>query len=162
MTPDKARWIAKLAQMVQPDRQEQAVEALTGMVKILDVPDRVWQSRSCLDVVATAKRRTIVPSYADLQSAIGQWLRDNPDTAHALTDERMAGWSEMDHKWLAYYNKRKAEGFAPRGKANLVSLIRGQAPTIIPFISAQERVEPGPGRFWYDDTGEASQDVHGL
>ena len=45
MTPDKARWIAKLAQLVQPDHQEKAAEALTGIVAMLDVPDRVWQSR---------------------------------------------------------------------------------------------------------------------
>jgi len=151
MTPDKARWIAKLAQMVQPDRQEQAVEALTGMVKMLDVPDRVWQSRSCLDVVATAKRRTIVPSYADLQSAIGQWLRDNPDTT-AIPDDRMSGWSEMDRRWLDFYRTRKAEGFVPRGRSNLMSLIGQQAPAILPFIAAEERVEPGAGRRWYDDT----------
>ena len=151
-----------LAKLVQPDDPEAAYQALKAMAAMLtNTPERVWQSRKCLEAIATAKRRTIVPSYADLQSAIGQWLRDNPDT-QAITDDRMAGWTEMDHLWLAFYTKRKAEGFAPRGKANLVSLIRGQAPTIIPFIAAQERVEPGAGRFWYKDTGEASQDVHGL
>lgn len=151
-----------LAKLVQPDDPEAAYQALKSMAAMLtDTPERVWQSRKCLEAIATAKRRTIVPSYADLQSAIGQWLRDNPDT-QAITDDRMAGWTDMDHRWLAYYNKRKAEGFAPTGKASLVSLIRGQAPTIIPFIASQERVEPGARRVWYDDTGEASQDVYGL
>ena len=151
-----------LAKLVQPDDPEAAYQALKAMAAMLtNTPERVWQSRKCLEAIATAKRRTIVPSYADLQSAIGQWLRDNPDT-QAITDDRMAGWTDMDHRWLAYYNKRKAEGFAPRGKTNLVSLIRGQAPTIIPFLASQERVEPGAGRFWYEDTGEASKAIHGL
>jgi hypothetical protein len=151
-----------LAKLVQPDDPEAAYQALRPMAAMLtSTPERVWQSRQCLEAIAIAKRRTIVPSYADLASAIGQWLRDNPDTA-VITDDRMAGWSDLDHKWLAFYTKRKSEGFLPRGKANLVSLLRGQAPTIIPFVAAQERVEPGAGRFWYEDTGEAAKAVHGL
>jgi hypothetical protein len=153
MTPDKARWVARLALLVQPDHHERAVEALTGIVSMIQAPDRVWQSRGCLDVVATSKRKTIIPGLADIQSAIAAWLRDNPEPAKAITDERMAGWTDIDRAWLTFYEKRKGEGFAPRGRANLISLIRSQAPIIIPFLAAQERVEPGSGRMWYDDSG---------
>ena len=143
-----------LAKLVQPDDPEAAYQALKPMSAMLsNTPERVWQSRQCLEAIATAKRRTIIPSYADLQSAIGQWLRDNPDTT-AIPDDRMAGWSEMDRRWLDFYRTRKAEGFVPRGRSNLMSLIGQQAPAILPFIAAEERVEPGAGRRWYDDTGE--------
>jgi len=60
----------------------------------------------------------------------------------------------MDRRWLDFYRTRKAEGFVPRGRSNLMSLIGQQAPAILPFIAAEERVEPGAGRRWYDDTGE--------
>lgn len=143
-----------LAKLVQPDDPEAAYQALKAMASMLvRTPERVWQSRQCLEAIATAKRRTIVPSYADLQSAIGKWLRDNPDTT-AISDDRMSGWSEMDRRWLDFYRTRKAEGFVPRGRSNLMSLIGQQAPAILPFIAAEERVEPGAGRRWYDDTGE--------
>lgn len=143
-----------LAKLVQPDDPEAAYQALKPMSAMLsNTPERVWQSRQCLEAIATAKRRTIIPSYADLQSAIGQWLRDNPDTT-AIPDDRMSGWSEMDRRWLDFYRTRKAEGFVPRGRSNLMSLIGQQAPAILPFIAAEERVEPGAGRRWYDDTGE--------
>lgn len=145
MTPDKARWIAKLAQLVQPDYQEKAAEAITGIVEMLDVPDRVWHSRQCLEAIAAAKRRTTIPSFADLQSAIGQWCKDNPEPILGIGDERKAGWTQRDHSWLAYYDKSERGKFLPRGKNNLISLLREQCPAVVCYLGNKPHRSPlGP------------------
>ena len=124
-----------LAKLVQPDDPEAAYQAFQPMMSMLThTPDRVWQSRMCLEAIATAKRRTIIPGYGDILAAIGQWCRDNPEATLAIGDERKAGWTQRDHSWLAYYEKRERENFMPRGKRNLLSLLREQCPAVVRYL----------------------------
>jgi hypothetical protein len=100
----RRRWCAALAILVQPDRAEEAGEALVKIVSMMaDVPEAIFSSRSVLETVARCKRRTIVPSYSDIREAFGAWWRDHRGE-NALTGPD-DGLSTMDRSWLESYRK---------------------------------------------------------
>lgn len=129
------RWCASLAKLVQPDRAVDAADALVAMLPMLSTfPPEVWSSRSALDAVATCRRRTVVPSYSDIASALGQWVRDNPSRVPALAAPD--GLHERDWIWVRYFERRRDAGFPSVGglgrtsveiRANLLSLVRAQS-----------------------------------
>jgi len=137
MVNDKERFILALAKLVQPDDAGGAYEAMQPMLRLLNFPDRVWKARSALDAVATRKRRTIVPAYADIQAALTAWVRENPDPATMITDERMRGWEDSDHAWLRYWLAREREAFRPGGKGHVLSLLRVQAPRVWEYVTGR-------------------------
>lgn len=135
------KFMALLAKLVQPDRPAEAAGALRGMIPMLtSVPWACWGSRTCLDAVATAKRRTVVPSYADISAAMTAWHREQPPTQGQIADASKADWSDMDHSWHRFWDKRQGEdfqgkpGFKSRGRENCISLIRQAAPKIAEYI----------------------------
>jgi len=147
------KFMKALAALCQPDRSTEALAALVAMLPMLEtVPGRCWASRSCLDAVATAKRRTVVPSYGDIQAACGQWCRDNPDPALRLGDQRKADWLPMDHMWLTWFDR----GDFKRGRHNAMSLMRDQSPKAHAFVTGITETEGG------DPTPEAIAYVRGL
>ena len=149
----RMRFMEALGLLCQPDRSTEAVETLAKMLPMLaTVPGRCWASRSCLDAVATWKRRTVVPSYGDIQAACGQWCRDNPDPALRLGDQRKADWQPMDHMWLSWFDR----GDFKRGRGNALSLLRSQSPKAHAFVTGITETEGG------DPTPEAIAYVRGL
>lgn len=133
MTPTKARWIFKLACLVSPDDKDKAAAALTPIVEMLEMPERVF-CQETLVPVSIAKRRTVIPALNDIQAALQVWLKENPDPQPAIMDKRMEHWDAWDHRWHAYYAARLQEGFKPLGRPHLMSLLRVEAPRVAQYL----------------------------
>lgn len=155
----RERFMAALAKLVQPDNAEEAGRALANMLPMLtDMPEHAFASRTCLNAVATAKRRTIVPSYADIRNAVGAWQREQPG-APAIGEA--AGLDENARTWLAYFRRRENEYFhtqngKPSSRELVLSLVKQQS------LQAWERItgnEAEPMRPRTDEEKRAVREV---
>lgn len=115
----------------------------------LEFPPAAFTEVSCLHV---AKGCKFVPSFGEVCSLLRAWWRENPAAGGSslLTRARREGWTDSDFLWLRYWQKRKAEGFAPmagqkipfypgashQGRAHVASLIRAQSPRAWAAITA--------------------------
>jgi len=133
------KFMSALAKLVQPDNPEEAATALVAFLPMLtDMPLRAFASRECLNRVATSKRRTIIPSYADIRAAIIGWEREQPRPM-AIGGEA-AGLDDAGRMWLAYFRKREDEHFRngdgkpPSSRAHVLSLVKQQS------LAAWERI----------------------
>jgi hypothetical protein len=72
------------------------------------------------------------PSYAEVVKYLGEYVRDHPQTIPALAGPGPV-LDVIDRAWVAYWQKRRTEDFAPYGnspggRAHVASLIRQQSP----------------------------------
>jgi hypothetical protein len=157
--PNRQRFMAALAKLVQPDNAEEAGRALLAMIPMLaDMPERAFASRTCLNAVATAKRRTIVPSYADIRNAIGAWEREQP-RAPAIGEA--AGLDENARMWLAYFRRREDEYFhtqngRPSSREHCLSLVKAQS------LAAWERITGNTSQTGRERTDEEKRAVREI
>jgi hypothetical protein len=133
ITEQRQKFFGALAKLVQPDDSEGAARSLAPIMAMVDdVPEFAFASRECLNRVASAKRRTIVPAYADIRSAMLSWVQNQPREAlPGLEDEQ--GLDGMDLSWYRYFRARQAEGFKPlrhgrpSSREHVLSLVLAQS-----------------------------------
>lgn|SRR6185312_9441049 len=135
-----ASWITRLAQITrQPEPIKK--EALANYVSLLasEFPGAAFTMQS---LNAIAEECEFFPAYAVLRKKIAEWWDNHKPAQKAITDDRRADWSEMDHHWLNYWHKRQAEGFAPMpdrpgsgGRDHVASLISTYSPKAWRYIS---------------------------
>ena len=137
---EQRRFVALLARLVQPDRPDEASAALAKMLPMLGgFPLSVWKSRTVLDAVATCKRRTVVPSYADITAVFAAWLHDNPEPTLPLP----GNLKPADWEWVRYFQRREAEGFSriegtparSTPREHLLSLLRSQSKAAHDYVT---------------------------
>ena len=132
------RALASVVNPAFPGETEQSFLTMLGLLE--NIPDRAWRSRKCLEAVATSPRQGRVPTLVEIQTAISQWLRDNPDSPSAIQDQRKAGWTKADHAWLSYWHRRLAGGFgedppfSATTRDNALSLLRQQSMTAFKYV----------------------------
>lgn len=135
MTEARRLFCASLAKLVQPDRAAEAASALTAMLPMLaEIPEEAFRSKAALDTVARFKRRTVIPSYADIRAAFGEWWHDQQQNQRRLASPGSEDLDENDQSWLRYFRAREAEYFtarnpgAPYGREHVLSLVKQQSP----------------------------------
>lgn len=131
----RLRFIGSIAKLVQPDDAEAAAKAMQPyLLMLVDIPDEAFLSKECLDMVAMAKRRTIVPSYANVREAMLAWLNSRPKALLPGLEDAARHLSGMDLHWFQYFRTRESENFAPprpgaplSSRAHVLGLIRAQS-----------------------------------
>jgi hypothetical protein len=132
-TETRLKFMGALAKMVQPDDPTEAAKALDALLPLLDkIPERAFASRTFLEDVATRKRRTIVPAFADVVFCYNQWVRDHPDH-EAIEQEAPEHLADMDLAWWKYFRLRESESFGSVGgrpassREHVLSLVKQQS-----------------------------------
>jgi hypothetical protein len=140
------RWIAKMAShLPAPERWGETEDGKKIVIVQIgewlceEFPERAFTPASLACVV---RKHEFFPSFKMLRADLAEWCEAAyPKPLPALTDGAMAGWSEMDRSWLAYWHKRKAENFSasergsPSSAALVLSLLKERAPNVHGYLT---------------------------
>lgn len=116
------RWLIRLGRVtVNATSADDAVDFVQSMAPLLAsrYGDEMFTDRSLEHVAAECR---FLPTYGELVAHLRDWQASLPAASYPAINDNVVDLDPKERMWLAYYERREAEGFAPlRGKDGRLS-----------------------------------------
>lgn len=107
------RWLVRLGRLTAAaSTEDDAGEFVELMAPLLAMrfPDETFTVRSLEHVAALSK---FLPVYGEIVDRLHDWQRQQPRHFHRQLNDNVVDLKPESREWLAYWQQRQAEGFAP-------------------------------------------------